>query len=183
MPPKLRTPLIILGAIVLLASAAFVGLSLLNPNLANSGSLPVPGAATNSSGKMPGVTFDVIPATEIPATNPDLVGRLQNRQDNSLMVLPDTKGAPALVVEVVITTQTRLYRNTTGDQLHGAPPSGTTIRMVVVPYTLEQVAAGNTIITWGERRGDRIVAEVIMVEPQTASAAPVASPETTAQAP
>jgi len=57
------------------------------------------------------VTYGVVRATEMPATNPDIVGRLEQRQDNSLMVRPDSKGAPAPLVEVVVTGQTRLYRN------------------------------------------------------------------------
>ena len=179
MSVRLKTSIIVVGGVILLAAAAYVGLSLINPKLASRTNLPADG-----SGKKTGVTFDVIPATEIPATNPDLVGQLQTRQDNSLMVLPDTKGAPAPVVEVVVTTQTRLYRNATGDQLHGAPPSGTTIQMVILPYALEQVAAGNRIIAWGERRGDRIVADVILVEPQAPNSPPPLAPSgTTTPAP
>ncbi len=95
-----------------------------------------------------------------------MVGSLETRQDNSLMVRPDSKGAPAALVEVVLTKDTRLYRNATGDQLHGASSAGTTIQMVVAPYRSDQIAVGDRIIAWGGRRGDRLVAEVVMIEPQ-----------------
>jgi hypothetical protein len=136
---NLRTPLIVLGGLILLAAASFTGLSQLNPDLAGFSALRLPGAATDASGKQQGVTFDVIRATEMPATNPDFVGRLDSRKDNSLMVRPDSKGAPAPLVEVVVTGQTRLYRNATGDQWRTPPPAGTTVQMVLVPYTIERL--------------------------------------------
>jgi hypothetical protein len=157
-------PLVLILGIGLLAAAAFMAMSLLNPNLAGFSGLRLPGAATEASGKKQSVTYDVVRATEMPATNPDIVGRLEQRQDNSLMVRPDSKGAPAPLVEVVITGQTRLYRNVTGDFLGTPPASGTTVQMVLAPYTLEQVAAGDNVIAWGARRGDRLTAEVILIQ-------------------
>ena len=100
----------------------------------------------------------------MPATNPNVVGRLEQRQDNSLMVRPDSKGAPAPLVEVVITSQTRLYRNATGDFAGTPPPAGATVRMVLAPYSLGQAAVGQHVIAWGQQRGARLVAEVIMIE-------------------
>ena len=161
---KLRASLIILAGIVVLAAAAFVGLSLLNPNLADLRGLRLPGAATEAGGQKRTVTYDVVRATELPAANPDAVGRLEQRQDNSLMVRPDSKGGSAPLVEVVITGQTRLYRNATGDAFGTPPAPGSTVPMVLAPYSLEQVAVGDSVIAWGERRGDRLVAEVVMVE-------------------
>ena len=158
MSVRLKTSIIVVGGVILLAAAAYVGLSLLNPNLAGKASLPADG-----SGKKTGLTIDFIPATEIPTTNSDLVGRLQTRQNNSLMVQPDSQGAPAALVEVVVTTQTHIYHDTTGDQFQGPPPTGSSVQQVVVPYTLDQIAVGDRIIVWGDRRGDRIVANVIAV--------------------
>ena len=169
---KLRTRLILLAAIAVLAAAAFVGLSLLNPNLASLSGLRLPGAASGAGDKKPAITYNVIRATEMPATNPDLTGRLQQKQDNSLMVQPDSKGAPAPLVEVVVTGQTRLYRNATGDFLGTPPAPGATVQMVLAPYSLEQVAVGDRVIAWGQQRGGRLVADVIMVE----TAATVATP-------
>jgi len=64
----------------------------------------------------------------------------------------------------VVTGQTRLYRNATGDALGAPPASGSTVQMVLAPYSLEQVAVGDSVNACGERRGDRLVAEVVMVE-------------------
>jgi hypothetical protein len=172
MKNTIRTPLIVLAAIVVLAAAAFVGLSLLNPNLAGLSGLRLPGAASSASNKKSSVTYDVVRATEMPATNPDLVGRLEQKQDNSLMVRPDSKGAAAPLVEVVITGQTKLYRNATGDFLGTPPASGATVQMVLAPYTLEQVAVGDSVIAWGGQRGGRLVADVVMIETAAAPAAP-----------
>src|SRR5260221_10491882 len=138
MKNRMRTPLMVLAVVVVLAAAAFVGLSLLNPNLAAFSGLPLPGAATEAGGQKRSVTYDVVRATEMPATNPDVVGRLEQRQDNSLMVRPDSKGAPAPLVEVVVTGQTRLYRNATCGALGAPTASGSTVQMVLAPYNLEQ---------------------------------------------
>ena len=164
MPNKTRTAILLAAALVLLAAAAFVAFSLLNPNRSGQGGLALSGAATTAGGKKSGVTYNVLPATEMPATNPDVVGQLEQRQDNSLMVRPDSKGATAPLVEVVITSQTRLYRNATGDFAGTPPPAGAAVPMVLAPYRLEQVAVGQHIIAWGQQRGARLVAEVVMIE-------------------
>src|SRR5207237_6402927 len=62
-------------------------------------------------------------------------------------------GAPLL--EVVITAQTRLYRNVTGDFLGTPAASGTQVQMVLVPYSPEQVAVGGSVIAWSQQRGGR----------------------------
>jgi len=169
MKNNIRAPLILLAAIVVLAAAAFIAFSLLNPNLAGLGGLRLPGAAGTASDKKPSLTYNVIPATEMPATNPDIAGRLEQKQDNSLMVRPDSKGAAAALVEVVITGQTRLYRNATGDFLGTPPAAGSAVQMVLVPYRLEQVSVGDSVIAWGAQRGGRLVAEVVMVETMPAA--------------
>ena len=172
MSPNLKNTIIVVGGVSLLAAAAFVGLSLGNPNLAGLSSLRLPGAATAGPGnKQSGLTYSVVRATEMPATNPEVVGRLEQKQDNSLMVRPDSKGAPAPLVEVVVTGQTRLYRNATGDFLGAALAPGAAVQMVLAPYRLEQVVVGDSVIAWGALRGGRLVAEVVMIE-TTAAAAP-----------
>jgi len=158
MSSKVKTSIIVVGWVILLAAAAFVGLSLLNPNLAGKASLPA-----DASGKKTGLTVDLIMATEIPTTIADAEGRLQTLQNNSLMVQPDSQGAPAALVEVVVTAQTHLYHDTTGDQFPGAGVTGRTVQEVVVPYSLAQIVVGDRIIAWGDRRGDRVVADVIVV--------------------
>src|SRR5260221_7088561 len=164
MKNRMRTPLMVLAVVVVLAAAAFVGLSLLNPNLAAFSGLPLPGAATEAGGQKRSVTYNVVPATEMPATPPDVVGRLEQRQDNSLMVRPDSKGAPAPLVEVVITSQTRLYRNATGDFAGTPPAPGATLPMVLAPIRPEEVSIGQRVIAWGQQRGQRLVADVVMIE-------------------
>ncbi len=170
MLPKLRTPLIVLGGAILLAAAAFLAVGQLSPNRSGLSGPFLPGVATDPARKKQDLTLNVIPATEMPLTNPDVVGRLDSRTDNSLMVRPDSKGAPAPLVEVVVTGQTQLYWNATGDPpvlgVRTPPPSGATVQMVLVPYTLQAIAAGDNIIAWGERRGSRLVAQVVMVEKQ-----------------
>ena len=44
------------------------------------------------------------------------------------------------------------------------PPPGTQIQMKVESWTVAQINPGDNLIVWGQRRGDRIVADVILVE-------------------
>ena len=106
-----------------------------------------------------------MPAPGIPVTSPDLVGALVEKKDNSLMVRAQTKGGgEAPLTEVVVTGATQLFRNATGDSLTTPPPSGTKVQMVVETWTVTQINPGDNLIVWGTRRGNRIVADVILVE-------------------
>src|SRR5258706_1861082 len=164
MPNKPRTALLLIAAVAVLGAAAFVAFSLLNPSHPSPRGLAPPGAVATAGGKQAGVTYNVVPATEMPATPPDVVGRLEQRQDNSLMVRPDSKGAPAPLVEVVITSQTRLYRNATGDFAGTPTAPGATLPMVLAPIRPEEVSIGQRVIAWGQQRGQRLVADVGMIE-------------------
>jgi hypothetical protein len=37
------------------------------------------------------------------------------------------------------------------------------VQRVVIPYTVDKIKAGDTLFVWGYRRGDRLIAEVIIV--------------------
>jgi len=156
----------IVFGLALLAGAAYVAVSLTVPNGPALGGLRLPGlAGTPSSKKGGGISIDVVPAPGIPVTSPDLVGSLVEKKDNSLMTRPQTKGGgEAPPTEVVVTGDTKLYRNATGDSLTTPPPPGTKVQMVVETWTVAQINPGDSLIVWGARRGDRIVADVILVE-------------------
>ena len=112
--------------LALLAGAAYVAVNWAAPSGSAFNKLQLPGAAgTPSNKKGGGVSIEVELAPGIPVTNPDLVGALVEKQDNSLMTRAQTKGGgEAPLTEVVVTGDTRLYRNATGDRLDRAAPLG-----------------------------------------------------------
>lgn len=121
----------------------------------------------------------LIPAPEIPQTAPDLVGSAVRAEANSLMVM---EGSPELVAvkpgkngevimesqhagivwEVLVTQDTRMYLDTTFDEPN--PPKEGSIQQRVQPAALSQLQSGGRISVWGEKRGERLVAEVILYQ-------------------
>ena len=119
-----------------------------------------------------GVLLDVEPAAELPDAPADVSGPFIRREDNSLFVgtgsfsgvLVDGKWElrhDGPVVEVVATHDTLVYRDDTLQQLGGVAPSGP-IQQDLTPGSLAEIDETHIIQAWGERRGDRVVAAVIV---------------------
>ncbi len=162
----------------LLAGAAFVGGRLLNgqglPGLSGGPSIVTSGGKT-SIRFGPG---DIQPARELPQTPPDVKGVFDHRQDNSIFVgtgqvqvsvskdpsgnLQTSSSHSGPVVEVVVTTQTVIYHDTTMEQFNGPPPSGQKIQQVVEPGSLAEIGTSSLITVWGRQTGDRYIADVLV---------------------
>lgn len=155
MPAKLRLTFII-GSIIALAVAAYLAVTLALSPAARQALLSPPGQPRNAS---------LVPAAELPETQPDLVGTLVAKQDNSLMLRPITKGpndANNPLVEVVVTAQTEVYIDTTSEQT--SPIVNGTIQQTVETFDVGHMAPADTVVAWGARRGDRLTAEVVVDE-------------------
>lgn len=164
-----KKPLFWIGislAILLLAGVAFTAFVLANPNASLFAGLQLPGLQQDPGGKRPGQQFSMQYAPGFPRSDPAIGGPLVERKDNSLYVQQVTKPARSdlLALEVLITQDTTLVRNATGDHLSGAIQLGATVQQVLVPYTLDQLLPGDNVIAWGEKRGERVVADYVMVE-------------------
>ena len=105
---------------------------------------------------------------ELPTTDPDVNGSLANKQDTSLFVNFSDKGngdpsrGLSPTNEVVITRDTRIYRDATLDSVN-KQESIQNLSMVVEPMAVEDIHTGDIIHAWGENRGDRLVATVMLV--------------------
>jgi hypothetical protein len=119
-----------------------------------------------------GVLLDVEPAAEMPDVPADVAEPFLRREDNSLFVGTGTMSGVLVdgkwqlrhdgpVVEVVATHDTRIYRDDMFKQLGGVAPSGP-FQQVLNPGSLDEIDETSTVQAWGERRGDRVVAEVIV---------------------
>jgi hypothetical protein len=169
---------IVLGFLILLVgAAAFIAGRMLNQNVAPMGPGGPPGSNNGS------FALQLIPAEELPKTAPEVTGPFVERKDNTIVVssVPLDAGQGGVVeqssegdgendqsltsknvpdgpkVEVVVTNETTIYRETT------QPPSGQaeTIQPTVAEGTLDDLKADSMIRVWGRKSGDRIVAEVL----------------------
>jgi hypothetical protein len=170
--------LIIGGAMVLvllLGAAAFIGGRLLNgqglPLLSSGG--PSIGIAYGGHS----ITLRILPAKNFP-TRPDLKGAFDHRQNNNIFVgtgsqsavpqnsqsgsVDTTTGFSGPIYEVVVTSQTTIYRDDTLDQYNGTLHSGEKIQQVVEPGSLDEIGQDSEITVWGQKTGDRIIATVLV---------------------
>jgi len=153
MPMKLRLP-IVLGIVLALAAAAFVAVSLaLSPGQALS-------ALTSQQRN-----YTLIPAAELPPTQADLLGTVLEKRDNSLTLRPITKTAGEEnnpPVELVLAAGTKVFIDTTSDRT-GTVVNGQ-LQQTLEPFDPNNIAPNDTIVAWGQRRGDRLTAEVVVDE-------------------
>ena len=164
--------------VVLLAGAAFVGGRLLTgqglPGL-SSGPLVLTGPNGNQQIRInPG---DIQPAKGLPQTSADVRGVFDHRKDNSIFVgtgvvmrtvqkdqsgnVTSSSTYDGPIVEVVVTSQTIVYSDVTNRQFNGQPPSGK-IQQVVEQGSLDEIGKDSTLLAWGKKTGDRIIADVIV---------------------
>jgi hypothetical protein len=109
--------------------------------------------------------YEVIPPTEVPQSQPDVVGPVLEARNQSFMVQPEAKGAVSANyanVEIVIGSKTRVYQDIT----KGSPiqPVDGKIQQRVQNYDPSLIKVGDMLIAWGDLRGTRLVADAVIVE-------------------
>jgi len=179
--------------VVLLAGAAFVAMRMFNPKIfsgfASKGPrLSASGGGgemflkSSNGGSSSSVQIHMKRASELPATSADLVGMVSAINGNSLSVSQgkmmmiskngsapvastpdDNSSSPA--TEVVLTKDTKIWRDTTMD--NAPKPSGgnteMTLQQTVETADVSFIVTGYPIQVWGQKRGDRLVADVVVV--------------------
>ena len=184
-PRKSRLPYIIVGIIVviLLAGAAFVGARLLNgqglPFVSAGGGSGPSLSLGGPGGKM--VKLDIEPSKELPQTSADVTGLFDHRQDNSIFVgtgrvtmafkkdpsgkVETSSNHDGPTVEIVVTSQTKIYKDVTMRQFDGPPPEGQKIQQTLEEGSLDDVGQSSMLTVWGKKTGDRFIAEVLVYSP------------------
>lgn len=180
-----------LVVVALLVAGAYTAVRLLadegGPTTATGPARVMQEVIDNGSGPV-SVRTTFLPAPELPAEPPAAAGIVLSRQDNSVMlgtgnidvrveaeidpatgqesrsVVPSTDG-PEL--EIVIGPDTALYRDVT-DFSAGAPTESgeRTVQQVVRPAgSADAIEPQMEMQVWGERRGDRVIATVVVFGP------------------
>jgi hypothetical protein len=186
-PPKSKTWLWLglgLVFVIVLVGAAFLAGRLLNQPMANAGPQTLmtgPGGGIGpGAGEMMSVQIQVTPAPELPKLTPEVAGMFISREDNRLLIGICNMGVaisssssgggsgPETVtqgcedgqqVEVVVTQETKVYRETT--QFDPASPPSGSIQQTVAPGSVEELSSNVSVMVWGRRTGDRVIADVL----------------------
>jgi len=150
--------------IVFAGAAAFIAGKMFNRGVSPPGSFGPEGDG-----------ISILPAEELPETPSEAEGLYVGRQDNIIRLEADppvgdgVSGSPVGIgggpqVDVVITTATMLYRDTT--QPPSRPASGNDPRVLqqtVEAGTLDDLIDSQSLVrVWGHRSGDRVIAEVLV---------------------
>jgi hypothetical protein len=164
-----------LGLSLMALLAAFVGGQWLNAQASIPPLLPVIGANGKVQG---GIDIEVIPSKELPAAPADATGKFTRRTDNSVFICNTRKGlevggdkavtahevCDGPEIEVVVGHETLLYHDLTSKTLHSSIPASRTAQQALEAATIADLDVNQHMWVWGERRGDRITARVILVE-------------------
>jgi hypothetical protein len=165
-----------LGLLALLLTAgAFVAGRLLGEGAGNHGSGD--GAKVGIGTGNGNVTeVDFVRAEELPEEPPDVIGAFERRQDNSIFVNETDGGftlgkdedgtlsvtnATGKISEVVVTTETDIYVDLSMEMLDEAVAEGV-LHQILEPGTVEEIGELSFVRAWGEMRGDRLVASLLL---------------------
>jgi hypothetical protein len=165
-----------LGLLALLLTAgAFVAGRLLGEGAGNYGSGD--GAKVGIGTGNGNVTeVDFVRAEELPEEPPDVIGAFERRQDNSIFVNETDGGftlgkdedgtlsvtnATGKISEVVVTTETDIYVDLSMEMLDEAVAEGV-LHQILEPGTVEEIGELSFVRAWGEMRGDRLVASLLL---------------------
>jgi hypothetical protein len=180
-------------AIVLVAAAFMAGRLLRQPEAAGTTTTLGPGGelVASSGGELPpderAVSVQLQAAPELPEARPDAIGMMTEQSDNSIFVSiasgemgfsvakgPDGKVdtiSPPLdgpKLEIVVGRDTQIYRDTTARSLPSGPedvPESDTVQQTVeLLETLPALPENTMILAWGQKTGDRLLADVLFFQ-------------------
>lgn len=164
--------------VLVLAGAAFVAGRLLNPTAQKSdaaGKMRI--SAPGASGGM--IEAEIEPAEELPEERPDVLGFFARREDNSvfisesagngMMIAMDEDGSISTnageeETEVVVTSDTLIYVDMTAESFDDSQ-DGEVVKQTLKPGSVDEIGEYSAVMAWGEKRGDRLVARILLYTP------------------
>jgi hypothetical protein len=173
-----RTALIVAGIallVLLLVGGAYMGGRLLGLGIGDLGLGGGPKVMIGT-GDGPAVEVDWVKAEELPESSPDVAGVYDRRQDNSIFV-DETEGglrlaqsddgsisvtnATGKISEIVVTAETAIYVDVTLEDIDAGIAEGV-IHQKLEPGTVEEIGDLSFVQAWGEMRGDRLIASLLI---------------------
>jgi hypothetical protein len=157
--------------VALLAGGSFMAMRLLNAKAPASNGGVLGGSVSDGKGGSKTTTeVRMERAPELPQGKAALSGSVTEVKNNSITVLPGNKYDPSIssgpATEAVITKDTRIWRDASFDNVP-KPKSGDNqpldIQQKVEPAEVSQITTDSMVIVWGQRRGDRVIADVMVV--------------------
>lgn len=188
--PQKRTGLWIglaLGLVVLLAVAAFVGARQLLQQPSGEGSSPIiPGQGGDADSQAIGISVER--SDKLPPSEPEASGIFDHREGNSIFVTSggniyistgddssvaisgnsEGSASSSSTIEIVISQETEVYVDTTLSNANFE--EGETqieLQQTLEPGDIEEIGENSIISAWGERRGERLIAEVVVYDNPT----------------
>jgi hypothetical protein len=171
----------VVGLALLLAGAAFAGAWLLSGLYSGGGQAVIGSQSEGEVITRPGAFIEKDRAAEMPLVPLDVGGLLVRREDNRLFIgtgnlfgflvegttLAESHwelGHDGPMAEVITTHDTVIYRD---DTFRHLTPGAlfAPVQQVLTASTLDQIDMNSTVEVWGEWRGDRLVADVVVFYP------------------
>jgi hypothetical protein len=163
----------IIALVIVLLTGAYVAGRLLSDGL---GPVRIDGGNVMiSSGDGSTIEAAYVPADELPDAPPEAAGLYSRREDNSIFVNETDGGfrismdeegnistnAGEEETEIVVTNETEVYVDVTSDQI-GDLQNGDTLKQTLKPGSIEELGSLSFIQVWGERRGERVIADILV---------------------
>ena len=115
-------------------------------------------------------------AEELPEERPEVMGFFSRREDNSVYVRETTGDGMMISVgedgsvstnagddetEVVVTGDTLIYVDVTAGHVEDSDDGGV-VHQMLNPGSIEDIGEYSVVMVWGEKRGDRVVADLLL---------------------
>ena len=157
----------VIGIAAVVALAVLVGGALVSGVMATSGR---GGLFNRPEGTRP--NFQIVPAAELPTTQPNVRGSVVQRADKTVSVVergafgPNGEANQAQSnnvpqIEVVVTNDTTIYHDITRANLNEGAPSGT-IQQKLEAGSLDGINPNSRITVWGDQSGQQLTAKVLV---------------------
>jgi hypothetical protein len=161
--------------LLLLAGGAFAAGRLLGRGFnADAGSSAATVQVAMGNGQV--VKAEWVRGAELPAEDPDVAGAFARREDNRFFI-NETEGGFSIargddgslsvtnttgkVSEIVVTRETLVRVDTTLEQMDSALKDGKLYQQLA-PGSVEEIGELSFVRAWGEMRGDRLIASVLL---------------------
>jgi hypothetical protein len=127
---------------------------------------PDQGMIKSEDGTIAGSGVRLLPDKRLPDRPPVTSGQFDSLKDNSLFIHQfPTTGMVVIaemdeypLVEILVSKDTLIYKDVTD---LSSVNHGGVVQQVLTVGSIEEIPNDSSIIVWGEKRGDRVIAEVI----------------------